>query len=478
MIVTTGLAVVVALQVTRTDPQYSASAEVVVAPTITSSGNYIQPSMPTEQRVATSTGVISSAADRLGMTSEETIGHLSVAVPVDTQVLVLTYTADTPGAALSGANALAQAYLQARNPKNGKNAVASLVSAPELPSAPLGTNYALVMGAAVLGGLLTGYAFALAWDRVRGRIRTIADAEQCADLDALAVTPLLPWRSISGDPRKWAGRSQLDAVAARVLAEVEREKRSTVLVTGAGSECGSTAVAVLTALALARMGRVVILVTADEQVVARMSRARDPRRETTVTSRDLGSDARASRQEGLHLIPVAEWDGGGLAAASLANLLPELQHRLPEALIVIDGPPAWFSAGIALRVDKIMLVVALGRCSRKSAAIAVQALDHCAEKMMGLVITPRRGHARHELRAWASRRLSRIMFRIAPPRAGSASASAAQARPDTIASPPVRTGRNGLKATRSSVAESDRTGDAKRLSKPQPNGEPTSSVLS
>ncbi len=71
MIVTVGLAVGVALFGTRTAPQYSASAEVLVGPTITSSGNYIEPSMPTEQRVATSADVIGNAAAKLGVTSTQ-----------------------------------------------------------------------------------------------------------------------------------------------------------------------------------------------------------------------------------------------------------------------------------------------------------------------------------------------------------------------------------------------------------------------
>ena len=485
MIVTTGLAVFAALHATRTDPRYSATAEVVVAPTITRSGNYIQPSMPTERRVATSTDVVSKAAARLGTSSKHVVKHMSVTVPVDTQVLDFSYAADTPGAAQSGAKALAQAYVQARNPKDDKDAIATLVSPPELPSAPVATNYPLVLGAAILGGLLTGFVFARAWDRVRGRIRTIADAEQCTDLDALALTPNLPSTSIDGNRRRWAGRTQLDALAARVLGEVEGAERSTVLVTGAASRCGSTAVAVLTALGLARMGRVVVLVTADDLVVAQMSRDRDPQREPEETSPDLWPDALTAEQEGLHLVPVAEWDRAGVAAARVTSLLPELQQRLPEALIVIDGPPALSSAGIALRVDKVVLVVSLGRCSRMSTAIAVQALDHRAGKMMGLVITPRRGLARQGLvlvRAWVSRQVSRIRFRIAPPTVSTQPASAHWSRSGTnstpLPSPPALTNPTVLKAPRSGVAKSNRNGNAKRPTKPQPSGESASSVLS
>jgi Mrp family chromosome partitioning ATPase len=481
MIITVGLAVAVALLGTRTAPQYSATAEVLIGPTITPSGNYIEPSMPTEQRVATSADVIGNAAAKLGVTSKQAMEHLSVTVPVDTEVLVMSYTDDSPAAALSGAKVFAETYLRARNPEDGKNPVASLISPPERPSTPVGINYPVILGAAVVAGLLIGFGVARAWDRVRGRIRTVADAERCADLDALVVTPQLPRTSIERHPRFLAGRSQLTSLAARVLGEVEDGPRSSLLVTGAASDCGSTAVAATTAVALARMGRVVVLVTADDEVVARMSRDRNPKRTNERTSTNLWPDARPAEQEGLHLVSVAEWDGAGVAAARLTNLLPELHQRLPEALIVIDGPPAWSSAGIALRVDKILLVVALGRGSRKALATAVQALDHCAEKMMGLVITPRGGRTRHEVasvREWADRHLKKILFRIAPPAMDPESVSGGWSGAGATPAPPVWTETKSIQAVRSSVAASDRTADVARRPNPKPSGEPTSSVAS
>lgn len=481
MTITVGLAVGVALLGTRTTPQYSATAEVLIGPTITPSGNYIEPSMPTEQRVATSADVVGNAAAKLGVTSKQALAHLSVTVPVDTKILVLSYTDATPAAALSGAKVFAATYLRARNPENGKNPVASLISPPERPSTPVGTNYPVILGAAVVAGLLIGFALARAWDRVRGRIRTVADAERCADLDALVVTPLLPRKSIDRHPRFLAGRSQLTSLAARVLGEVEGGSRSSLLVTGAASDCGSTAVAATTAVALARMGHVVVLVTADDEVVARMSLDRNPRSRSVLTSPDLWPDTRPAEQEGLHLVSVAEWDVAGDAAARLTNLLPELHDRLPEALIVIDGPPAWSSAGIALRVDKILLVAALGRGSRKALATAVQALDHCAEKMMGLVITPRGGRARHELvsvRGWAEHQLRKILFRVAPPAMDPESASGGWSNVRGTPAPPVWTEKKGLQAVRSKVSSSGRTADVARRPKPKPSDEPTSSAVS
>jgi Mrp family chromosome partitioning ATPase len=478
MIVTTGLSIAVALHVTQSDPRYSATAEILIDPTITPSGNFIAPSMPTEQRVATSTEVISTAAAELGVTARQPLQHLSVSVPVDTQVLVMSYTAGTPEAALEGAKVFARTYLKVRNPPGGKNPVAKMVSPPTLPSAPVGANYPVILGVAVLAGLLTGFGAARAWDRVRGRIRTIDDAERCADLDALAVTPALTRRSTGNDPRVRAGRAQLDSLAARVLGRVEGGPPSSLLVTGAAPGCGSSTVAALTALALARMGRVVVLVTADDEVVARMSRDRNSAK-VGAAHGSAWPKARSTTHEGLHVVPVGEWDDAGAAAAGLTDLIPELHERLPEALIVIDGPPAWRSAGMALRADKILLVVALGRCSRTSTIAAVQALDHDTDKLMGLVITPRRRRLREGFataRAWATRQVTALRFWINPTSGGFAPAPARWPGPHT--DPRGWTRPASREDLRPGAAGSDLNGDAGRLPQPSPNGEPTSPVLS
>ncbi len=413
MIAAVGLTTVVALKATSTEAQYAASAEVLIAPTITPSGNYIQPSMPTEQRVATSADVVARSADKLKITPAQTLASLSVSVPVDTQVLVMTYTDDTAAAALAGAKAVAESFLKVRNPANGKNEVASLVGPPDLPSTPVAANYAVVLGVAILGGLLIGFAIAWAWDRVRGRLRTVAEAERRTGLDSLAVLPRPSW---TGDLRIETGRPQLDSLAARVLGQVEGGPQFSLLVTGVGPGCNSTAVAVQTARALARMGRVAILVTADPDAIACLAPGHSPGSQTALAN-DASLDSPEGRPPGLHLVPIDSWDSDGFAAAKLTNLLPELHDRMPEALVVIDGPTAWESAGIALGADRILLVVATGRSSRASTRAAVQALDHCSEKLMGLVNAPRRGRRQVALaaaRAWALLRVRRAMSRVAP----------------------------------------------------------------
>lgn len=187
---------------------------------------------------------------------------------------------------------------------------------------------------------------------------------------------------------------------------------------GVGPGCSSSAVAAQTAVAVARMGRVVILVTADHDVMATLTPDVGSEHEATSTVGATRLDSPGNSPSGLHLVPVGQWDDNGFAASKLANLLPELHDRVPEALVIIDGPPAWQSAGIALRADKILLVAALGRSSRAAAAAAAQALDHCSEKVMGLVITPRGGRVRVvliSLRAWAGLWGRRVMSRVAPP---------------------------------------------------------------
>ncbi len=390
MIIATGLTVAAALLVTRAAPTYTSSAEVLVGPTITSSGNYIQPSMPTEQRVATSSEVIRRATDAWDASSDRPIGALSVSVPVDTQVLVMSSTADTRADALAGAELFARTYLQVRNPEEGE-AVARMVSPPTLPADPVSVNYPVVLGVAVVAGLLIGFCAARAWDRIRGRIRTIEDAERCTGLDAVAVVPR-------------ASRPVIESLAARVLSQ-EGGPRACVLVTSVEPRGGSAPVAAPMAASLARMGRVVLLVTAQEGVPS------------STTTDELWPRVVSTDQEGLHLVSVSAWDGAGLTASRLSCLLPALHDQLPEALIVIDGPPAWASASVALRADRILVVVTPGRSSRAAAVASAQALDHCADKTMGLVVVPRPRRARLAVAAMRDgirAGARRMLFRFGP----------------------------------------------------------------
>jgi len=383
MVAATTLTVVAALLATRSSPTYAATAEVLVAPTITKSGSYITPSMPTEQRVATSGEVAGRAAARLGLPVVTALANVSVTIPVDTQLLEITYMAPTPRQALHGARAFTREYLAYRNPPDGKNQIAALVTPASLPSVPQKPNYALVLGVAVVGGMLLGFGAAWTWDRARGRLRTLADVRRHTGLDVVGTLPRPtrpPGRTEVQPPP--GDRPPYDLLVARVPGLAESRDALSVLVTGAARRCGTSTTALGIALALVRLGRRVVLVSADEAVVRRLQR-------------DLTAPGEVAAEP---------WTGVGLVETRVPRLMlatPEgtdeavgldrmalkLRTLALDALVVVDGPPAGQCAALALAVDRVLLVTAFGRVSRSEAALAAEALEHVPEKIVGCVVT-------------------------------------------------------------------------------------------
>ena len=182
----------------------------------------------------------------------------------------MTYTDETPAAALAGAKAIAESYVKIRNPANGKNMVATLVGPPELPSSAVPTNYPVVLGVAVMGGLLSdsprpGPGTGTRPDSYSRRGRATYRSRYLGGAAASVVEGRPQGRSRPSASR-FVGRSR--ARRSRERAGVQP------LVTSVGTGCNSTGVAAQTALALARMGRVAILVTADHDVIASLSPGR------------------------------------------------------------------------------------------------------------------------------------------------------------------------------------------------------------
>jgi capsular polysaccharide biosynthesis protein len=392
MLATTALTVAFALAATRSAPQYQATAEILVGPTITPSGNYIPATMPTEQRVATSGSVVTAAASRLGMSTTQALKQVTVTVPVDTQLLDITFTAATPRRALEGATAFTREYLAYRNPPDTKHPVAAQVTPPNLPTSPVKPDYPLILGVAVIGGLMLGFGAAWSWDRVRGRLRTVADVRRSTGLDVIGTVPRLSKPGRLVEQPAPAERPPFDLLVARVPGLAESREELSILVTGADHGSGTSTVALQTALALVRLGRRVVLVTTDQRVVAGLQR--DGHRLSTAEAATWsGGGVRETRIPRLQL--ASPTDDGGDAAVGLDRLAQKIRTLALDSVVVVDGPPAELCTALALAVDRVLLVVGLGHGSRASATAARAALEHVADKVVGCVVTMPRRPGRH-----------------------------------------------------------------------------------
>ncbi len=96
-------------------PRYTSTASIVIE-TIEDSASTRQVNMATEKQIASSTAVAGVVIRDLHLEEppEDVLSGLGLSVPVDTEVLILSYTATDPAQAQRRAQAFAQAYLDYR----------------------------------------------------------------------------------------------------------------------------------------------------------------------------------------------------------------------------------------------------------------------------------------------------------------------------------------------------------------------------
>lgn len=392
MLLCTALAVVPAVLLTVSRTTYEAYAQVMVNPTVTQSGSILAAAMPTEQEIAQSGYVTRRAAAQMGVLPQDAVENIEIAVPVDANVLDFTYTADTAREAQAGARAFSETYVEYRN-DDSRQAVARLITPASLPDEPVIPDYALIIGAAVIGGLAIGFGAAYGWDRLAGRLRNADDVGVRTGLPVLASLPHVSRQrarsSLAADPEMATAFSQL---ASRVPVLVESRKEFTLLVTGATAHAGASTISRQTALALARMGKRVVLVCADpsssgleESFGLRAAPGlSDLLAGTATPSQALHETA----VPGLRVLPPGTDHHGRGATPSIDDLQLLIWTLASESIVVIDAPAVLSSASAALLgyvADRILLVVDLVHGSRSSAHEAADCLGHVSDKVVGCV---------------------------------------------------------------------------------------------
>lgn len=392
MLLCVGASVAAAVLLTQSRTSYEAYASVVVRPTITSSGSILGAAMPTEQEVAQSGFVVRRAAAQLGIPAEDAQESITVEVPVDAAVLDFTYTAATAREAYVGAKAFSETYVRYRN-DGEERPIARLITPASLPDEAVTPDYALIIGVAVLGGLALGFGTALAWDRLAGRLRTVEDAGARTGLPVLASLPHLSRQrarsTLAADPEMTMAFAQL---ASRVPGLVESRKEFSVLMTGATPHAGTSTVARQTAIALARMGKPVILVGADPDSTAveeSFGVPRSPGLSDLLAGRAVPDKAlHETAVPGLRVLPAGSDNRGSTGPQSLDDLQLLIWSLAGDSIVIIDAPAVLSSAHAALLgyvADRVVLVVDLAHGSRSSAREAAACLTHVSEKVAGCV---------------------------------------------------------------------------------------------
>jgi len=370
--------------VTLRPTMYTSSAKVNVT-AAPSAGTPVPVDMGTEREIALSGDVAALAAEQLGRPSDTAANGLSVSVPIEGEVLTISYSAASPREALAGAREFAQAYIDYRNESAPPAPIASIITHPRLPTDPIGTNYPLVIGLSLLLGAMIGVGAALVWDKTTDRLRNVEDTEASTGLPVLASIPLLKpskrnrTTALDGPPAP--GAEALGYLTSQLMHAMKTRRATSVLVTSPSPGAGKTTMAVSVATSLAKVGRDVVLV------------------DVLSGSTPLHHALRTHDLEGLRVITR----GTGAAQDAASFNLEELQRLLGRLtktadVVVIDAPTVLGAPDTALladEVDVVVVVVDLRYGLRADAVAAVTALNHVEDKLVGCVANrPRRRRRR------------------------------------------------------------------------------------
>jgi capsular polysaccharide biosynthesis protein len=132
---------------------------------------------------------------RLNTTPQELSQRVTADNPTSTVLLNVTASAPTPDGAAAIANAAADELAKnvnalENNETTSKNAVMLVpqISA-QPPAAPSSPNRAVILGLGLIAGFVVGALLALLLERVRPRVRTIADVRRVTGLPVIAQFP-------------------------------------------------------------------------------------------------------------------------------------------------------------------------------------------------------------------------------------------------------------------------------------------------
>jgi polysaccharide biosynthesis transport protein len=310
---------------------------------------------------------------------------------------------------------------------------ALIVDHAKPPLLPYSPNVPMNSAIGLFGGMLFGFGFLLFRERVDRRISNPGDAQIYLDLPELGVMPLdevgfspsmldrlhiqhsrasLPPNrvaasSANGGPElaTWKRKPSLLAECARttltsiLLPSQDREGPRVIVLTSPCPGDGKTTVACNLSIAMAEIGRKVLLIDGD---------LRRPRLHKVFgVSNDWGlcdvlwSDTPLETVPISHLVRETEVSGlflmsGGCCGVTPSNLLysprmTALLKRLPEEfdMIMIDAPPMIHLADARVlgRVaDGVILVIRSGETTTESAQVACQRFAEDGTRVLGFVL--------------------------------------------------------------------------------------------
>ena len=395
-------------------PIYTSQATVAVYPASATS-SALQPFvMGTEKGIASSGTVLSIASQSLLIPVSKLQHGLSITVPVDSDLLLISFSDQNPQVAQSAAEGIAQAYVAYRTsinqPTSARNAPstpstagavqAAVITDATLPTSPVSPDRLLIVGVAVILGLALGLGVVLIRDWMDDGLRGPLDLQTQANTPVLGQIPAFDRkRQLIANGLVIVRHPNSPIVAAygnlrtRVLQAAALRHANTLLVTSPSREDKATIAANLAA-ALALSGRSVVLVCADLRsghaqalfgLENRLGVTSVVRGEATLA--DALADTEVPGLQVLSNGPASPDPSSVLQSPVFQTLLNRL--RSDADFVVIDAPPVLTAADTEAlaEVAAMILLVADARVStRAEVRAATQELGHVRDRLIGCVL--------------------------------------------------------------------------------------------
>ena len=391
LVVITRCAVAAALAVTISRPQvYESTAAVVVRGEQPASGGPLtQPAMATEREIALSGNVEERALSRLPSPDVATSEGLDVDVPVDSNVLEISYTAGTAEDAYIGASIFAQAYIDYRNELSASQRgtpplpIAEVITAADRPSDPVSKRYPLVILVSGLLGLVLAVATALVRERLAGRSRGSSRVQQLVGRPVLAEVAL-PTNAGSFEDTAAAGalrQEAYDQLAALLLQETPDGTGTSVFLTSATDVAGKSRFAAHLSESIAATGKKVVLLRRGEQA---------PSVQPSIDAANLTGAVAQAPKTGTSGVSVALLPPLSTSSAETVSALRKLLAAMDSsAMTIIDGDSVLAHQSTPLMADAADLTLLLVDPRHQTAGdleAAVSALSHLDGRLLGCAL--------------------------------------------------------------------------------------------
>jgi Mrp family chromosome partitioning ATPase len=314
---------------------------------------------------------------------------LDVDVPVDSNVLEISYTAGAADDAYIGASIFAQAYINYRNELSASQRgtpplpVAEVITVAERPSDPVSKRYPLVILISGLLGLVLAVATAMVRERLGDRLRDRNQLQQLVGRPVLAEVAL-PTNAESFASTDDAGAQRQEAydqLATLLLQEASDGTGASVFLTSATDVAGKSRFAAHLSESIAATGKKVVLLRREEQAPSVQPRVD--------AAGSIGAVGQAPKTgtSGVSVALLPPLSSSGTETVSALRKL--LAAADSSAMTVIDGDSVLAHQSTPLMADAADLTLLLVDPRHQTAddlEAAVSALSHLEGRLLGCAL--------------------------------------------------------------------------------------------